>query len=278
MQCPRCQGSGNCSECQGSGKVECAACEGKGQKTTSRGTTYSCKPCQGTGSVDCPTECSSCAGSGEITEKLQQETRDKYQLKFVNFTPSGKITIPLVVAMIVIQAVLEVEPQYYQYLIWFRESWDAGYYWTILTPSFIHTGVGHLVLNMMFFYYWGQIVEGLTGTGRYIALILATGVAANVASFLGNTYWGDGSVGMGSSGPGFGLMGYVLAVHYRWGIGQGREVYKLAYTFLAILGVGFVMQLSGTSLFGWQLDNWGHLGGAVTGFLLGYLLPRPRGH
>lgn len=275
MQCPRCQGSGKCTECNGSGFTECTACDGKGRKATSRGIAYDCKPCHGTGRVECPVVCSSCAGSGVITEQLQQETRDKYRMKFANFTPSGTLTLPLLAILFGVHVLVTLKPEILGHFILRRTSFSAGEFWTILTPELVHTSHLHLLLNLLFLYYWGQIAEGLSGKARYAALYLTTAVSATLVSFLGNVIvGGDEYAGIGASGFGFGIVGYLLALHRRWKIGPPGELQRVGYLALALLVGGFAAQYSGIHL----LDNWGHLGGILSGFLFGVLLPRPKGH
>ncbi len=92
MQCPRCEGSGQCSECNGCGWIACVTCQGSGQRASSRGTNYSCRNCKGTGRSDCSPQCVSCEGSGEITAQLQAKVRDKYEVRFDNTAPLSRLT------------------------------------------------------------------------------------------------------------------------------------------------------------------------------------------
>lgn len=276
MQCPRCEGSGKCTECLGSGKLECPSCDGEGQKATSRGVSYACKSCAGTGKIDCPTECSSCAGVGTITEQLQQETREKYRLKFVDSSPIGTVTLPLLAILVGVHVLVKLKPDVIGYLVLWEGSFPAGYFWAVLTPELVHFSTLHLLLNLSFLYYWGPIAEGLSGKSRYIALYLVTAIGATLASYLGNVVFGDSQLaGVGASGFAFGLIGYLVGLHRRWKIGSDDDNRRLTHLALFVFALGITLDALDL---GWNLDNWGHLGGIVCGALFALILPKPKGH
>lgn len=274
MQCPRCQGSGECAECQGTGKTECPNCHGAGQRTTSRGTTYDCKSCQGQGTLECSKECSSCAGSGVITEELQKQTREKYHLKFANFTPVSAVTTPLLVLLVAIHGLIQVSPEAALWLTFTPEALREGFYWTVITASFVHFGIFHLLANCLCLWSYGPILEGILGKIRFIALFLISALTAGLTSWIGNVIIeGHYSAGVGASGPLFGAMGAVLALYLRWGMMGRFQPWRLARFALIFVVVGFLLRNTFLGFF----DNWGHLGGYLGGFLLMYILPRPQG-
>ena len=254
--------------------MECPSCSGKGQKTTSRGASYPCKACSGEGSVECPKECSSCNGSGEITEQLQNETREKYRPKFANLSPANAATVQLIILNVAIYGLIYVAPGSFGYLSLGRASLALGYYWTIITSSFVHYDGLHLLLNMVFLWYYGPVLEGILGKLKYLGVYLFCSLTAGAVSWLGNiTLDGNVSAGVGASGPLYGIVGALLGIHLRWRIVQASGAPRLATWAFGLMIVGF--GLSATSLN--FLDNWGHLGGALGGLVLGYLMPRPTG-
>ncbi|MCA9779518.1 MAG: hypothetical protein KC800_22475, partial [Candidatus Eremiobacteraeota bacterium] len=156
MNCPRCQGSGKCAECDGAGYIECPSCSGKGSKTTSRGASYACKSCGGDGKMDCSAECSSCNGTGAITEEFQKETREKYTPRFVNYSPNSAVVWPLIILNIIVFAFVRYgPPEYTSSLFLSAQSLSLGHYRAFLTPSFVHWSAIHLILNMSFLGYYG---------------------------------------------------------------------------------------------------------------------------
>lgn len=275
MQCPRCLGSGQCAECSGQGSIECPTCQGQGKRSTGRGVSYDCKACQATGALECAKECSSCAGSGRITEQLQRETREKYHIKFVNYGPSVAAVVPLLALNLVVYVALQVNPQYVEPMLLTQDSLSQGRFWTILTPSFMHVGALHLICNLWFLWVYGPVVEGLLGKRKFLLLYLVSGLSASALSYFGNIHMdGDFYAGIGASGPLFGLMGAILAVHIRWKMIPPSEVRRLTAWGVGLIVLGFALRGSSFDL----IDTWAHLGGGLGGFILSYFLPRPGGH
>ncbi len=142
--------------------------------------------------------------------------------------------------------------------------WYAGVYsipgnfepWRMLTSVFVHsTGlIFHVLLNMYTLWIFGQLLEGLLGRRRFLALYLIAGLGGSV----GVLWLGDpGTAVVGASGAIFGLMGAFLVIQRRLG-GSTTQLYLL----LAInLVIGFVPGFN----IAWQA----HLGGLIVGALVG---------
>jgi hypothetical protein len=62
----------------------------------------------------------------------------------------------------------------------------AGQYWRLLTATFLHIGILHLLFNGYSLYILGSMVESRFGHSRFVILYLLAGVAGSTASFLGN--------------------------------------------------------------------------------------------
>jgi len=273
LNCPRCGGNGVCVECSGAGSVECATCDGTGKRSTSRGVEYDCKTCEGTGSVDCSKKCSSCDGTGEITEKLQTETREKYRTKFANLTPSNAVVFPLIALNLVAFGALEMYPELYPSLALSRAALAGGKLWTILTAVFINYGVLQIIFTTALLWYYGQILEGVLGRAKFLFLYLGTGVVANLASYLTQMNSELPFYAGGASGPIYGMIGIFLALHFRWSMIPKNDAKNLA-----IWGVVFI--ILGVVRAGSSIDAgfaMARIGGALAGFVLIYLLPRPQG-
>lgn len=81
VPCPKCDGSGNCTNCGGTGKVDCDNCDGSGRCPHCDGWgEVDCQRCDGTGIITCPDcggqkviECPSCNGEG-VTVNSEGET------------------------------------------------------------------------------------------------------------------------------------------------------------------------------------------------------------
>ncbi len=275
MPCPRCRGSGLCQECQGAGKTDCPACSGRGRLTTPRGLEYPCKSCGGEGSLDCAPECSSCDGTGEITEELQKRVQQTYRIRFENYNPSHRIVVPLLVVNGLFYLAQQLAPESVWQLYPFNQSFAQGRFWILLSPSFLHGGLVHLALNMWVLWVYGQAMEGIFGKLRFLGIYLLSAVTACSLSWFVHCYLGGAAMaGIGASGPIFGLFGAVFALHLRWRLIQGPFLEQTLKVVGLILVFGFGLEFAG---YGW-IDNWGHLGGLVGGFLAALVGGRPRGN
>ena len=140
-----------------------------------------------------------------------------------------------------------------------------GEYWRLITSTFIHFSVLHLVLNLIAMYQLGTMVESWYGTPQSIFIYGVTGGGGNLVSVL--IRHGIGSNPRIHSGGGsvviMGLVGLCAVVGLRsrteLGVSMGRLMVFFMVT-TAILGAVLPQ----------FIDNWGHAGGAVVGIALGF--------
>ena len=128
-----------------------------------------------------------------------------------------------------------------------------GQLWRLVTPIFLHGSILHVGFNMYALYVIGPTLERFWGTPRYAALYLLSGIAGNIFSL-----WMTPAPSLGASTAIFGLLA-----------AEGVLVYRNAFLFpnsrkalsnlVMIAVVNFVIGLSP------GIDNWGHLGGFLTG-------------
>jgi rhomboid protease GluP len=275
LQCPRCAGSGQCPDCLGQGSQECPACAGQGTRQTPRGVRYACKSCSGEGKIPCPPHCSSCEGSGQITEELQQKVRDTYTVRFSNFSPASGVTRLLIVLNVLFYMASQWRPELRDLLMLRGDALARGHYWEFLSYSFLHAGLLHLLLNMGFLWSYGPVLEGVLGRARYLLLYLGSAVLSAVVSFVGHSaMYGQHWASVGASGSLFALNGAFLALYWRWRLLPWEPVRSLSMWAAVFLLGGIAAELSGLRL----VDNWAHAGGLLAGFLIAAGLPRPRGH
>lgn len=139
----------------------------------------------------------------------------------------------------------------------------TGRSWTTLTAIYLHADVLHILFNMMWIRQLGPDTQEIFGRARFFVLFTLTGVAGFVLS---NLVGGRPSVG--ASGAIFGLMGAMLAYGRRdrstWGEMMSRQMLQWA---IILLVFGFL---------GRGVNNWAHMGGLASGFLLGQWLPAER--
>jgi rhomboid protease GluP len=143
----------------------------------------------------------------------------------------------------------------------------SGDWWRLLTSLFLHAGILHLAFNMWALASFGPVVERLYGSVSYALLYFVAGVAGSLASISLNPAINS----VGASGAIFGLLGALIAAQLRSAASFPPSVLRpLRRSSLIFTGYALLAGLLSTGV-----DNAAHLGGVVTGFLLGLLLSRP---
>ena len=131
-----------------------------------------------------------------------------------------------------------------------------GQYWRLFTPMFLHIDLMHLLFNSYALYLYGPIVEKLFGKGKFILVYLLSGLMGTLFSYVLSP-----NPAAGASGAIFGLMGALLYFRQRQ-----------TALFQRIFGPGLLMIIGINLFYGFVMpgiDNWGHIGGLVGGFLVG---------
>ncbi|MCK6404571.1 MAG: rhomboid family intramembrane serine protease [Rhodocyclaceae bacterium] len=147
----------------------------------------------------------------------------------------------------------------------FGPATQDGEWWRLASAMFLHFGALHLGLNMWALWDGGQWVERMYGHARFLALYLAAGLAGNLAS---TVFHAGQAVSGGASGAIFGLYGALLA--YLWL--RRRELHPQEFRWLFGFALAFSALTIAFGLVVTGIDNAAHLGGFVTGILLGIAL------
>ncbi len=147
----------------------------------------------------------------------------------------------------------------------FGPATQDGQWWRLGTAMFLHFGALHLGVNMWALWDGGQWVERMFGHVRFVALYFAAGLAGNLASTVAHA---GHAVSGGASGAIFGIYGALLA--YLWF--QRREIHPREFRWLFWGAVGFSVATIVFGLLVTGIDNAAHIGGLVTGLLLGVVL------
>lgn len=139
--------------------------------------------------------------------------------------------------------------------------WEMGRWWTLLTATYLHGGLLHIAFNLMWLRSIGPLVEELFGRSRFFVIYTLAGVGGVALSTLLGT-----PLTVGASGSIFGLLAALIYYGRSRGGTFGSGIMR---TMLIYAGIGLVLGLLAPNV-----DNWGHVGGFVTGFLaalwLGY--------
>ncbi len=176
----------------------------------------------------------------------------------------GKVSGALVVVnALVLLADLLVGGRLTQLGASFPPAIARGEYWRLLTPVFLHAGLLHLALNSYAILIFGPGLEGLLGTGWFLALYFLSGLAASATSY---AFSWRLAYSVGASGAVFGLLGAWVALHWRRRHFSRQARQGLASLLLLVgLNVAFGLVMP-------AVDNLAHVGGLAGGFLAGLAL------
>ena len=140
----------------------------------------------------------------------------------------------------------------------------SGEWWRLLTNVFVHGGIIHIAFNMWCLWNLGALCESLYGRWTYACIYLICGVGASLAS----AAWHPYTPSVGASGAIFGLAGALLAA---FKLGEFSVPRSALSGTLRSLGAFVVYNL----VFGFAIsgiDNAAHIGGLVTGLIVGALI------
>ena len=127
---------------------------------------------------------------------------------------------------------------------------NRGEYYRLFTSMFMHFGFDHLANNMVMLLVIGWNLEGEIGKIKFLIIYFLSGLSGNILSALWDMQTGDYAVSAGASGAIFGIVGAIT----------GRGI-----LFMIILSLYYGFTSGG-------VDNFAHIGGLVSGFVLAVLL------
>lgn len=134
-----------------------------------------------------------------------------------------------------------------------------GQWWRLLSSAFVHIGVLHLLFNLYALLNIGLLLEPRIGPLRLGLAYLLTAAGGSLASL----WWHDYTVSAGASGAIFGLYGVFLAL-----LTTSVVEAEVRRPLLSSIGAFVVYNLM-FGLIG-NIDNAAHLGGLLSGVLVGY--------
>jgi membrane associated rhomboid family serine protease len=140
----------------------------------------------------------------------------------------------------------------------------SGEWWRLLTNVFVHGGIIHIAFNMWCLWNLGQLCESLYGRWTYAAIYLICGLGASLAS----AAWHPYVPSVGASGAIFGLAGALITALK---LGEFSVPRAALSGTLRSLGAFVVYNL----IFGAVIpgiDNTAHIGGLLTGLIVGALI------
>jgi membrane associated rhomboid family serine protease len=131
--------------------------------------------------------------------------------------------------------------------------------WRLVMPTFLHGSLMHIGFNMWVLMDIGPQIEELYGSARYFFIYVVTGMGGYILSGLLG-----GHVSIGGSAALLGLIGLLLALTTgRRSASMQMLRSQLIKWLIYIAIMGFIMS---------GIDNFAHLGGFISGFVLGKLM------
>ncbi len=143
---------------------------------------------------------------------------------------------------------------------------QRGQAWRLLTAAFLHSGIVHLVMNMLGLWAIGQTAERIYGHRVFLGIYLGSALAASALSL---HFSAQTTVSVGASGAVFGLAGVLLVavLRHRESLPRlfGKQMLRsLGFFVVYSLAQGFLQT---------GVDNAAHVGGLLAGALMGCILP-----
>lgn len=132
--------------------------------------------------------------------------------------------------------------------------------WRLVTVTLVHQGIWHIALNMLALWALGRSLEPLLGRWRFLTLYVLSAVGGSVLTAL----IAPGSVVAGASGAVWGLLGAMFVI--------GRHLGANVTAIAVILGLNLLITFLPGSNIAWQA----HIGGGLTGALIGFVFARTR--
>jgi len=140
----------------------------------------------------------------------------------------------------------------------------GGEPWRIITYMFLHYGIIHFGFNMWCLWDLGTLAESLYGDWTFAVLYVLSGIGGGVVSL----WWHPASVSAGASGAIFGVAGALIASLKLGDFSLPRPM--IAGTLRSVvMFAGYNLVFGAIS---GRTDNACHIGGLVTGLVLGALI------
>ncbi|MEO6728722.1 MAG: rhomboid family intramembrane serine protease [Candidatus Dojkabacteria bacterium] len=141
-----------------------------------------------------------------------------------------------------------------------------GSVWTIITANFLHIEFFHFALNMLALFSIGNKVYAIYGGKKFFTTYIIGGIGAMFLTLIVSVVLGTDIATLGASGSIFALCGVLIAGSLkkrRYGIDLPIGLSDVLPIVIVSLVYGFLP--------GSGVNNWAHIGGLITGLILGSL-------
>jgi len=147
----------------------------------------------------------------------------------------------------------------------------------LLTSMFLHSGLAHIIGNMLFLWIFGDNVEDFFGHIPYLFFYTICGIGAGLVHVAFNV--NSRIPALGASGAISGVMGAYILLYPRARVLTLVFIFLLPIPAVFVLGEWFLMQfLSGITSLGVNVSGgvavWAHIGGFLLGMLITAMVRR----
>ncbi len=144
----------------------------------------------------------------------------------------------------------------------------TGSWWLLTTANFFHIEILHFAFNIISLYRIGQLVEYYYDGKKLFTTYVLGGIGGVWMSYLVSLLLNQNIFSLGASASIFALVGLLLGGTFRKNR-FGRDLPFSTRDLLPFVFIAFVFGL----MPGFNINNWAHLGGLITGVILGLLIP-----
>lgn len=245
---------------------------------STRRTPHICEPSSASTSTICSRSCRnivSRAGSGDSIYKYNSELPEKGREsgRLPSVTGNGVFLLLLInVVVFLLDHVAHLPAIKMMYLNHANPQW-----WQWLSHAFCHGSWDHLSMNLFNLCVFGKLVEETEGGLGLWAIYIITALGAAAASFFTTpAVWkGAVTVSVGASGAIFGLFAVSVLTRLKMDLRRLLEAAILGnFVVRQVLGEAKAQMAGGLVIGGMQVAHIAHLGGALAGVLLVFLLSR----
>jgi membrane associated rhomboid family serine protease len=133
-------------------------------------------------------------------------------------------------------------------------------YWRIVTGAALHGGRLHIFFNGYALYSFGRIFELLSNKAHLATVFLLSAIGGGLLSL----YFIPNGISVGASGGIVGMIGYLAVYAFK-----RRQFIAPEFRRSLLINIGFILVFG---LLLWNtIDNFGHIGGLITGAVYAFL-------
>ncbi len=136
----------------------------------------------------------------------------------------------------------------------------SGEWQRLLICIFLHGNLWHLFFNLYALYYLGHMAEEIYGYRKFFSIYIISGMSGSILSYLLNY----SQVGVGASGAIFGLAGAIFASGLKY---RNTSLNQIGMSLLPFIVINLLIGALSPAI-----DNAAHVGGVLSGMLLGWVV------